>query len=99
TVTLGGTATGTFTTKYNTDATTGSVTNSPKLTAAAYQTNLNTIGALNGNVAVVGAAGGPLTVIFTNALAGANVNPLTTTVAGSITAAVATVVNGVGSES
>ena len=44
--------------------------------AGSIQNNLNTIPALNGNVAVTGNAGGPYTITFTGALAQANVDSI-----------------------
>src|SRR5262249_28855788 len=50
---------------------------SPAMTAADVQASLNTIPALNGNVAVTGSAGGPFTITFVNGLTGVNVPQLT----------------------
>jgi len=50
------------------------------------------------NFYVFGPVGGPFAVVFRNDLEGANVPPLTTTVAGGATATVATITNGGGNE-
>ncbi|MCY2986730.1 MAG: pre-peptidase C-terminal domain-containing protein, partial [Planctomycetota bacterium] len=67
------------------------------LTAADVQTQLNTIPTLAANVAVTGAAGGPFTIVFQNALAGVDALPLVAAVTGvGTTAVVTTIADGVG---
>ena len=97
TVTLG-TAAGSFTLAYNgLAATGGALTFTPGSapTAALVKTHLETISLLAGNVGVVGANGGPFTVVFQNALGGVNVSPLTFSTSAGLTGhAVATVADG-----
>lgn len=57
-------------------------------TPADVEANLNTIPALNGNVAVIGANGGPYTILFRNALAHTNVSALTATTTGAAAASI-----------
>ena len=57
-------------------------------TPADVEASLNTIPALSGNVAVIGANGGPYTIIFRNALAHTNVSALTAATTGAASAAV-----------
>ena len=64
------------------------------LTAAAVETNLETIGALIGNVTVIGANGGPFTIVFGNALAGTNVSQLEVSSTAGDTSSVSTVAHG-----
>jgi hypothetical protein len=64
------------------------------LTATAVQNHLNSIPNLNGAPMVLGAAGGPFTVILRNNLAGIDLLPIGTTTTGATSATVATVANG-----
>src|SRR5262249_18336508 len=59
---------------------------------------LNLIPALAGNVTVLGAPGGPFTLVFNNAFANVNVPQMTTTVTRGTTGAFGTVVDGIGNE-
>ena len=63
--------------------------------AADLLANLNTIPALNGNVTVLGADGGPFTIVFRNGLTGTNVALLVATATPSTAASVTTVADGV----
>src|SRR5206468_2822830 len=100
TITLGGTSGGTFTPVFAGMASTMPLTfttGSAPL-ASDVLASLNTIPALNGNVAVFGAPAGPFTVIFNNALGTANVPQMTFTVTGGTTATPATTAEGFGNE-
>src|SRR5439155_19291530 len=65
-------------------------------TAAAVQTNLNTIPALAGNVSVTGPDGGPFRIEFTAALGNANVPQITVATGGGTTATPLTLYDGSG---
>jgi len=66
------------------------------LAATDVEGNLDTIGALTNNVTVIGADGGPFTIVFRNGLAERNVSPLGVAFTGNTTAAVAPVADGGG---
>src|SRR5205823_6030770 len=67
---------GTLRFTYSGDPTPGDLAISGATTAAQVQTSLSTIGALNGNIQVLGAPGGPFLVRFINNLARVNVADL-----------------------
>ena len=94
TITLAGTAGGNTAVIFGTVQATNTVTNTPALTQALMLAHLNTIPALNGNVTVLGAAGGPFTLVFNNSLANTNVPQLFTSNAGGLTSVVATIAEG-----
>ncbi|MCY2986729.1 MAG: M36 family metallopeptidase [Planctomycetota bacterium] len=93
-LTVGG-LTGSLTLTYNGVAATSTLS-APYtgLTVAQVAAHLNTIPALNGNVAVLGSNGGPFSLVFLNALAGANVSPLGTVLGAGTTAVVSTTTDG-----
>src|SRR5581483_10706907 len=98
TLTLGGTSGGTATLSFNTVPGAPALTFVPGTspTAADVLTHLNSIPALAGNVAVLGAPGGPFTIVFLAALAKTNVSQLTAATTGGTTATVATLAEGIG---
>ena len=79
---------------FNGVAATTALTAPAMRTAAEVQTNLETIPVLTGNVMVVGATGGPFTIVFRGVLAGANLFQLTVTPAGAGAATPGTVSEG-----
>ena len=100
TLALGGTAGGTVTLSYDgvpgTLATVLNIVPGTPVTATQVLAQLESIPALNRNVTVLGAAGGPFTVVFRNTLAFTDVWPLGQAATGDATATIATVANGSG---
>ena len=95
-LTLGGVASDTVTLAFNTILASAPLT-APftGLTAAQLLANLNTIPALTGNVAVIGAVGGPFQIVFRNGLGGTNIAPLTAVLTGTASAVISTVSDGI----